>query len=135
MPERDPYHGCFTGDCPHESYRECMESIAEYVVNLETSTEMLDSPETNNWIEGVELEAAHQIKRWGVAHDQGKTPFDWFWLIGYLAQKAAHASVAGDIDKAKHHTISTAAALLNWHRQLSGESDRMRPGIEAPDEA
>ncbi len=43
---------------------------------------------------------------------------DWFWLIGYLAGKALMHALAGDRDKAKHHTISTAAALLNWHRAM-----------------
>ncbi len=94
---------------------------------------LINSPEINDWLKGVPLEAAHQVERYGVAHDAGKTPFDWFWLIGYLAQKAAASAVAGDVDKARHHTISTAAALLNWHRNLSGTSTAMRPGIENPD--
>jgi hypothetical protein len=90
----------------------------------------INTPETEDWMAGVPLEAIHQIERYGRAHDAGKTPFDWFWLIGYLAQKAAMAHLARDAEKAKHHTISTAAALLNWHRQLSGESGGLRPGID-----
>jgi len=90
----------------------------------------INSPETENWMAGVPLEAAHQVERWGAAHDAGKTAWDWFWLIGYLAQKAATAQASGDLFKAKHHTISTAAALLNWHRQLTGENTAMRPGID-----
>jgi hypothetical protein len=35
-------------------------------------------------------------------------------------------------DKALHHTISTAAALANWHAALSGTSNTMRPGIAPP---
>src|SRR5689334_16987400 len=69
---------------------------------------LLNRPEVADFLKGVPLEAAHQVERWGTAHDGGKTPFDWFWLIGYLAQKAAAAAVAGDVVKAKHHTISTA---------------------------
>ena len=91
-----------------------------------------DTPETNDFIDGVKREAVHQRARWGVDHDAGKTPFDWFWLIGYLAQKAADAEVRGDTEKAKHHTISTAAALSNWHLALAGVDNRMRPGIEPP---
>jgi hypothetical protein len=82
----------------------------------------LDTPETDDWLEGVRLEAGHQIGRLGTSHDAGKSPFDWFWLIGYLSQKAADASVRGDVSKAKHHTISTGAALLNWHRALSARA-------------
>ncbi len=91
---------------------------------------LVNSPETENWLTGVPLEAAHQIERWGADHDAGKTAWDWFWLVGYLSQKAAASHVAGDLFKAKHHTISTGAAMLNWHRHLTGENTVMRPGID-----
>jgi hypothetical protein len=93
----------------------------------------INTPLTTEWLEAVPLESAHQIERYGVMHDAGKTAWDWFWLIGYLAQKAASAELSGDVEKAKHHTISTAAALLNWHRRLSGENMAMRPGIDDPE--
>lgn len=92
---------------------------------------LINTPETADFMAGVPIEAAHQRERWPSAHDEGKSPFDWFWLIGYLAQKAAVAAVAGDTDKAKHHTISTGAALANWHAALTGASTVMRPGTEA----
>lgn len=91
---------------------------------------LLNRPEIADFMVGVRFEAAHQVERWSTAHDAGKTPYDWFWLIGYLGQKAAHAAVTGDLDRAKHHTISTAAALANWHAQLAGGDNRMRPGID-----
>jgi hypothetical protein len=90
---------------------------------------LLNTPEVDEWAKGATLEAAHQRERWGVDHDAGKTPFDWFWLVGYLAQKAAASAVAGDTEKAKHHTISTGAALANWHLALTGKDTIMRPGI------
>lgn len=93
----------------------------------------INTPLTDDWFDGVRLEAAHQIERWSSEHDAGKSPLDWFWLIGYLAQKAAMAELAGNNFKAKHHTISTAAALLNWHRRMTGESESMRPGIATPE--
>ncbi len=92
--------------------------------------EIINTPETADFMAGVPLEAAHQRERWGADHDAGKTPLDWFWLIGYLAQKAAFAAMAGDAAKAMHHTISTAAALANWHAALSGKDSSMRPGID-----
>lgn len=91
---------------------------------------LLDTPHTSEWFEGVKLEAGHQIRRWGAEHDAGKTPADWFWLIGYLAQKAMTAQITGDADKARHHTISTGAAMLNWFRSIVGDSNSMRPGID-----
>ena len=79
------------------------------------------------------LEAAHQRERFSVDHDAGKGPEDWFWLVGYLAGKALRSAIAGDLDKALHHCISTAAALANWHAALLGADNRMRPGIAPPD--
>ncbi len=100
--------------------------------NLSEASKAWDGPDTSDFLEGTRLEAAHQIARWGVSHDAGKTAWDWFWLVGYLVQKAAVAAVEGDTEKAKHHTISTAATLLNWYSQLGGSATQMRPGIDAP---
>ncbi len=98
-------------------------------VHNRSRSEIINTPVTADFMEGVPIEAAHQRVRWNADHDSGKTPFDWFWLIGYLAQKAATSAVAGDAEKALHHTISTAAALANWHAALSGADTRMRPGV------
>ena len=106
---------------------ETKESLAAMVIELRSK---LNTPELEDFAKGVVLEAAHQRERWGPQHDEGKTPADWFWLIGYLAGKALHSAVAGDTPKLKHHLITTAAALNNWHAQVIGASN-MRPGISA----
>jgi hypothetical protein len=90
---------------------------------------LLNTPETEDFDKAVPLEAAHQVKRWGAEHDAGKNAEDWFWLVGYLAGKALAAFKAGDLTKAKHHTISTAAALRNWHAHIRSGQSVMRPGI------
>lgn len=91
---------------------------------------LVNTPTLHSFRDGVVLEAAHQRARWGADHDAGKTPADWFWLVGYLAGKALHAQTSGNTEKALHHTISTAAALANWHAAISGEHTAMRPGID-----
>ena len=106
--------------------------VAEAIAEIERLRALLNTPETADFMKAIPLEAAHQRERWGADHDAGKAPLDWFWLIGYLAQKAATSAIAGDVEKAKHHTISTAAALSNWHLQLAGGDNRMRPGIAEP---
>ena len=93
-----------------------------------------DTPEIADFMKAVPLEAEHQRARWGTAHDAGKAPADWYWLIGYLAGKALHAHISGNTEKALHHTISTSAALANWHMAILGKTD-MRPGIDTPEEA
>lgn len=92
---------------------------------------IIDTPQANDFLRAVSTEAEHQRQRWHCSHDAGKTPADWFWLIGYLAGKALHAHAAGDPAKAEHHVITTAAACANWHQAMTGKTD-MRPGIAAP---
>jgi hypothetical protein len=92
--------------------------------------DLLNTPELHDFAKAVALEAAHQRERWGSDHDAGKTPPDWFWLVGYLAGKALAAHASGNVEKALHHTISTAAALANWHASIDGSHTAMRPGID-----
>ena len=93
----------------------------------------LNTPHIADFLEAVRIEALHQRERWGVDHDAGKTAADWFWLIGYLTGKALHAAVEGNREKSLHHTISSAAVLLNWHAHISGASTAMRPGLAEDD--
>lgn len=106
--------------------------LAEARAEVARLSGLVNSPELHDFAKAVALEAAHQRERWGTEHDEGKAPEDWFWLLGYLAGKALHAAKAGDRDKALHHTISSAAALANWHAHITGVSTEMRPGIEPP---
>jgi hypothetical protein len=107
--------------------------------------ELINNPHTDDFLEAVRLEAAHQRERWRSDHDAGKTDADWFWLIGYLAGKALHAGAQQPdavnasttpftpiVTKQLHHIITTAAACLNWHAHRIGASTAMRPGIEPP---
>jgi hypothetical protein len=91
--------------------------------------ELLNTPEVEDFDKAVPLEAAHQQLRWGAQHDEGKNPEDWLWLVGVLCGKAMNAQRAGDIEKAKHHAITAAAACRNWHAHLRSGNSAMRPGI------
>ena len=71
----------------------------------------------------VAAEARHQRYRWGDEHDATKTAWDWFWALGYLGSKAAHAALARNWDKALHHTVTGAALFANWHRHLVAARD------------
>lgn len=90
--------------------------------------QIIDTPQKDDFLRAVSTEAEHQRRRWGAEQDAGKTPADWYWLVGHLAGKALHAHAAGDTVKAEHHVITTAAALANWHLAMFGKTD-MRPGI------
>ena len=104
-------------------------TVAELRAEVERLNAIVNTPQANDFLRAVSTEAEHQRQRWGSSHDAGKTPADWFWLVGYLAGKALHAHGVGDTTKAEHHIITTAAALANWHLSMFGKTD-MRPGID-----
>lgn len=97
-----------------------MATIEELQAQLSAVMERLDGPETNDFLDGVRKEAAYQVAHWGTEHDAEKSPEDWLWLIAFLSTKALQSLRYGDREKARHHTISTAAACLNWHSLISG---------------
>lgn len=92
---------------------------------------LVNSPQTGEFLEAVRAEKAHQIERWGRAHDRSKSAEHWFWLVGYLAGKALRAAVTGDRAKALHHCISSAAALGNWFDAIKGDETGTGQGVDA----
>lgn len=89
-------------------------------LELDRLRDAINTPELEEFARGVVAWGSHQRARW--RHDDAKKePQDWFWLLGYLAGKALHAHVSGDGKKALHHTISSAAALANWHAAILRE--------------
>jgi hypothetical protein len=108
----------------------CDEAHAE----VERLRALINTPRTDDFFDAVRIESAHQVERWGVEHDAGKRAEDWITLYTYLLGKAATAHFAGDRDKLLHHIITVAAVALNWHRNMTGESTLMRPGIGPSEE-
>jgi hypothetical protein len=128
------YYLPMEADTYREAARVAIARLREAEAEIARLKALLNSPVVDDWLRGVRIEAAHQQERWGSKHDGGKTPPDWFWLVGYLAGKCLHAANGGDVDKAKHHTISTGAVLFNWWRAIAGDPPAtMRPGIEPPE--
>ena len=115
----------------HDDEPETAETLRQAATRLEQLLALVNSPELRDFAQGVVLEAAHQQEKWGSQQDAGKTAFDWVFLVGHLTTRAAVNLQSGNIEKALHHCITTAAALGNWHSQILGLCD-MRPGIDAP---
>jgi hypothetical protein len=116
----------------YDSLEEERDALAAQVRELQAQ---LNTPEIEDFIRGVRLEAAHQRQRWGAAHDREKSAEHWYWLVGYLAGKALRAQITGDRDKALHHTISSAAALLHWHDAIIKDTSGSGAGRDADLEA
>ena len=85
---------------------------------------LLNTPEVEDFLKGVPIEAAHQRDRWGEDHDAKKIPEDWFWLLGYLGGKALRAHQDGDREKLLHHTVTGAAVFANWHRRALADLEK-----------
>jgi hypothetical protein len=129
----NPHRARHTEDLPSRAKialdSECLHSpamfrniVRELLNENERLNGLINTPETDDFLRGVQLEAAHQVQRWGYAHDRSKSAENWFWLVGYLAGKALRAAISADQEKAKHHTISSAAALKNWHSAISNDT-------------
>lgn len=127
-----PHRAFFTEDeTPVEVVQAQRQLISELRARADLLNDIVNHPQRDDFLRAVSTEAEHQRQRWPSDHDAGKTPADWFWLVGYLAGKALHAHSVGDREKAEHHVITTAAACANWHRGMFGLTN-MRPGIEPP---
>jgi hypothetical protein len=126
-----PYCG-IREDCPHNhptARAEGGEAVA-LRAEIDRLNTIINTPQSGNFLRAVSIEAEHQRQRFGADGDAGKTPADWLWLVGYLAGKALHAHASGNVEKAEHHIITTAAALDNWHLHLFGRTS-MRPGVDS----
>ena len=124
------------------------DELLAFKAQAERLDAIINTPELVDFPKAVMLEAAHQEQRWGSADREGKTPQEWFWLVGYLSGRAlAHhkeaerlagdpygangtrdPSIAYHREKAVHHTITAAAALAHWHASVLGKHTTMQPG-------
>jgi hypothetical protein len=77
-----------------------------------------DAPSTDEFLAAIPPEVVHQVERWGKHHDDRKDPDAWFWLLGRLAGKGLDAHIRGDLTKALHHCITSAAVLAQWHASI-----------------
>lgn len=73
--------------------------------------------------------ASDELWRLKRERDDLQAEVDRLTLFMYLLGKAATAHFNGDRDKLLHHVITVAAVALNWHRNATGVSTLMRPGV------
>jgi hypothetical protein len=103
-----------------------LEHLKAELAELEARFARINTPEIGDFLAAVRNEMLHQRDRWGADGDAGKTDADWFWLLGFLAQKAMTPGTSKE--KVLHHIITTAAACGNWHGARTGHYVDMRPG-------
>ena len=91
-----------------------LETLEKMVKEMERMQSLFASRVFWNFVDGLEREAAEEMGRSRSAPDQEWQKEDWFWLIGWVVGKALQAHIRGDCEKALHHTVSSAAVLINW---------------------
>ena len=125
-----------------EEREKALDASRATVANLRDA---IDTPQTDDFLEAVKMEAAHQVERWGEDDRAKKDDLDWLWLIVYLAGKTLFGKVEKNSEttiarhladeaartasriypkyksgegqkKHLHRIITIAAAALNWHR-------------------
>lgn len=103
-------------DCPTTSLgvAQARDRMRRLEAENDRLRDLIDRPSVAEWRDAVILEAAHQRERWGADHDARHGPDGWFWRLGYLSGKALAAHLAGDVEKALHHTVSSGALLAHW---------------------
>lgn len=102
--------------------------LQDAAAELEYLDDLINHPKTDDFLDAVRLEAAHQGDRWA-EYDGEKSAEDWVALIRWLSSKAKAAETE---EKRRHHIITTAAACLSWFRQLEGAYGE-RPSISLGD--
>ncbi len=122
-------------DALDDLWRKSVVDAEEAKAEVERLKKLINTPYAEEFFPGVQVEAAHQVERWGVEHDEGKAPEDWLWLLGALAAKAVRSLNSGpsrDFEKAKHHIITSAAVLKNWYEHVRRAMDGKGPGSFQP---
>lgn len=100
--ELGEYHGCLTGDCPHDSASECVESLREYVKELceagwRLEAELLPPPAPQA---GDTCTLAGGAREWMEAGKVCKSSIYWYrwnqadnWLEGWNGSRRSTWSV------------------------------------------
>lgn len=83
---------------------------------IERLTNLINTPHTDDFLEAVKIEVAHQRERWSDEHDASKDDDWWLWTVAFLTTKANEAKRYDDHEKHLHHIITTAALCAQWHR-------------------
>ena len=120
MPRRpDVANGVRISQASHDALKAHVERLEQDLARMTADRnrlqELINSPVTADFLEGVQAEVAHQVIR----GNDGKNHVDWLGTVCWLSSQAARAMAEGDRDRALHDTISTAAACANWHAHLT----------------
>lgn len=120
----DPVHGGDTIDEVCNDNGTSARVITDLIAEVARLNVIIHAPESDDFLKGVVIEAEYQRQLHGVdASDARFEWHQWYWVVGYLLGKALAAckSGEGNGEKAKHHLVTSAALINNWHNVLIGK--------------
>ena len=88
---------------------------------LKKLEDLINSPELEDFLEGVKLESTHQTLKWGNNNEKMKYPHDFSNVLTYLHGKLIKAVFDNDLEKYKHHLITISAVCYNAHKQIKND--------------
>lgn len=86
---------------------------------------LVNNPEIEDFVKGVQLEAAHQLERWGIENEEANPPHHFVLVMAKLLGKLSTDIFDRDHEKFKHHCIAIAAEMHNIHRQVDKEGTQI----------
>lgn len=92
------------------------EGLQKRVNDLES---LINNPEIEDFLKGTQIEAAHQIERWGLENEEANPPHHYILVLSKLIGKLSVDIFDRNTDKFKHHCIAIAAEMHNLHRQVT----------------
>lgn len=96
----------------------CSKEKSELRARIAELEALINSPELDDFIGGLQLESAHQTERWGKESEENSPPHHYVLVANKLLGKLSVSIFDRDTDKFKHHCITLAAAMYNAHRQI-----------------
>jgi hypothetical protein len=82
---------------------------------------IINTPITEDFIQGLKNEIQHQKQRSGASHDADKSLSNWVRLIHHVSRKVSEADWDQKPENVKHNIIRNASALFGFHRTLEGK--------------
>lgn len=83
---------------------------------------IINTPESDDFLKGVSIEAEFQRQKHG-EHEGDVADYhqNFYWVAAHLLGKALWSLVRGNADKGRHHLVTSAALIFNWHNAISGK--------------
>ncbi len=104
-----------------ESYASQAVARREKEIRQEVIDELINTPQSANFIDSVKTEMAHHLERWG--DESYREPHSFQMVVSYINGKLLKAIWDKDKKKYEHHLTTIAAVCGTAHKYLKSKSE------------